>query len=174
MTVRAILPIDHPLLRKMAKPVVRFGPALRRLFDDMFATLHEAGGAGLAGPQVGKVIRLFVAEFEGRRVALCNPVIIHQERESIGTEGCLSLPVFVGLRVKRAASIDIEGQDTQGNKLSLSAEGIFARVLQHEIDHLHGVLFLDHLQDPRDLRAIRTDEVVEARENAPVAAGSSA
>ncbi len=140
----------------------------------MFATLHAAGGVGLAGPQVGKGIRLFVAEFEGQRIALCNPVIIHQEGESIGTEGCLSLPGFVGLRIKRAASIDIEGQDTQGKTLSLSAEGIFARILQHEIDHLHGVLFLDHLQDPRDLRAIRTDEAAEAGENAPMAAGSEA
>ncbi len=171
MTVPTILPIDHPLLRKTARPVRRFGPSLRQMIDDMFETLEATGGVGLAAPQVGKSIQLLVAAFEEQRVALCNPVITAKEGELIGAEGCLSLPGFVGMNIRRAAHIEVEALDPQGTPVAVSAEGMFARILQHEIDHLHGILFLDHLEDPHDLRPIPSDESEEVEVAEPVTSG---
>ncbi|HEX3721964.1 MAG TPA: peptide deformylase [Nitrolancea sp.] len=156
MTSRQILSIDHPLLRKQATPVTRFGPALRRLADDMFETLQAAAGRGLAAPQVGRGIRLFVAEDENEQIALCNPMITLTEGETFGTEGCLSFPGFVGLHIRRAARIEIQAQDLHGAPFQLVAEGYLARVVQHEIDHLDGILFLDHLADLSNLRKLRS------------------
>jgi peptide deformylase len=170
VTERPILPIDHPILRKTAKPVVRFGPSLRKLVDDMFATLNDADGVGLAAPQVGQSIRLLVVDYEEEHLALCNPVITGKTGESIGAEGCLSLPGFVGTRIKRAASVEVEAQDVHGASVRLSAEGMLARILQHEVDHLDGILFLDYLESPGDLCAI-ADEA-ESDLKTPVTAGS--
>ncbi len=158
MAVRSILPFAHPLLRQRAKPVRRFDPALRSLVTDMFETLHAADGAGLAGPQVGQALRVFVAAYEGQRLALVNPEIIAREGEERGPEACLSLPGYVGEDIRRAARIVVKGQDVRGKGLHLTAEGWYARILQHEIDHLDGVLFTDHLDRPGALRAVRATE----------------
>ena len=157
MTKRDILPIDHPLLRKQAKPVSRFGPTLRTLTADMFVTLRAADGSGLAAPQVGQALRLFVAEYDDRQIALCNPVITRAEGETFGAEGCLSFPGFVGLHIRRATHIEVQAQDLRGAPTELVAEGILARIVQHEIDHLNGILFLDHLADLGDLRKLRSN-----------------
>ncbi len=172
VSTHPILPIDHPLLRKVAEPVTEFDQWLRDLADAMFATLHAAEGVGLAGPQIGRGIRLFVAEYEEQRVALCNPVITLKEGESTGAEGCLSLPGFVGIGIQRAEHIEVQGQDLQGQRITMAAEGLWARILQHEIDHLDGILFLDYLEEPGSLRSIHTDELDERAVSEPDPTGS--
>ena len=161
MTVRQILPIDHPILRRPARPINRFGSTLRNLAADMFVTLRAADGSGLAAPQVGQALRLFVAEYDDRQIALCNPVITHAEGETFGAEGCLSFPGFVGLHIRRAARVEVQAQDLRGAPLQLVAEGILARIVQHEIDHLNGILFLDHLATLADLRKLPGDSNVQ-------------
>ncbi len=161
VSARPILPIDHPLLRKVAEPVTEFDQTLHDLAEELFTTLHGADGVGLAAPQIGQCTRLFVAEHEEQRVALCNPVITFKGGESTGAEGCLSLPGFVGIGIKRAERIEVQGQNLDGQTVELAAEGMWARILQHEIDHLEGILFLDYLEGPGNLRRIRTGELDE-------------
>lgn len=159
MAVREILLVGHPLLRKRAKKIHRFDPALRALVDDLFATLGAAGGVGLAGPQIGQALRVFVAEYDGHKVALCNPEIGHAEGEEVGpagwAEGCLRIPGYAGVNIRRAARLLVKGQDSRGKAIRVPAEGWFARILQHELDHLDGILFLDRLERPEDLHAAR-------------------
>jgi peptide deformylase len=158
VAVRTILPIDHPLLRVRTKKIHRFDPALRTLVAELFATLHAAEGAGLAAPQIGQSLRVCVAEYEGQSLALVNPEIVASEGELRDAEGCLSLPGYVGVNIRRAARVVVRYRDPRGRPLRMAAEGYFARILQHEIDHLDGVLFLDHLDHPRDLRALPSDD----------------
>ena len=120
--------------------------------------MHAARGVGLAAPQIAQSIRLFVAEFEDHKVAMVNPEIVKAEGEELGTEGCLSIPGYIGENIRRAEKVVVKGQDVRGKNIRVSAEGWFARVLQHEIDHLDGILFLDRLERPEDLREISEDE----------------
>jgi peptide deformylase len=164
MAIRKIITTENPILRKKAKKVHHFDPSLQKLIDDMFETMHEANGVGLAAPQIALSIRLFVAEFEEPeggphyKVAVFNPEIVKAEGEELGTEGCLSIPGYVGDNIRRAAKVLVKGQDVRGRQIRISAEGWFARILQHEIDHLDGILFLDRLDKPEDLREVRPDE----------------
>jgi peptide deformylase len=153
-------------LRQKAKKIHRFDPSLQKLVDDMFETMHEANGVGLAAPQIAQSIRVFVAEFEDHKVAVFNPEIVKAEGEELGTEGCLSIPGYVGENIRRASKVLVKGQDVRGKPIRVPAEGWFARVLQHEIDHLDGVLFLDRLDDPRDLREVREDDIEENEQTA--------
>ncbi len=149
-----ILPIDHRLLRQQAEPVTCFDASLRELSDALAETLHAADGVGLAAPQVGRSLRLFVAEFRDERFTLCNPLITEREGAMRAAEACLSLPGYIGWNIRRSRRIKVEGQDLSGNPITLEAEGLLARILQHEIDHLDGILFLDHLDNPADLRRV--------------------
>jgi peptide deformylase len=142
--------------------VHRFDASMQKLVDDMFETMHAAHGAGLAAPQIALSIRLFVAEYEENKIALFNPEIIRAEGEEIGPEGCLSIPGYVGENIRRAASVVVKGQDVRGKPVRVRAEGWYARVLQHEIDHLDGILFLDRLDRPEDLREVTQEEFEEA------------
>ena len=161
MAVREILPINDPLLRKKAKEVSRFDPALQRLVADMLETLRDAEGAGLAGPQVGELLRVFVAQDEGTEYVIVNPEIVTAEGAEWGAEACLSLPGYYGDNIRRAAKVMVKGHDARGKALRITADGWFARVLQHEIDHLDGILFLDHLERPGDLRVVRRRDRAE-------------
>jgi peptide deformylase len=161
MTIRKIITTENPILRQKAKKVHHFDPSLQKLVDDMFETMHEANGVGLAAPQIAQSIRVFVAEFEDHKVAVFNPEIVKAEGEEIGTEGCLSIPGYVGENIRRASKVVVKGQDVRGKPIRVNAEGWFARVLQHEIDHVNGILFLDRLDDPRDLREVREDDLEE-------------
>ena len=133
----------------------------------MAALMRDAHGVGLAAPQIALSIRLFVAEFEDHKVAMFNPEIIKAEGEELGTEGCLSIPGYVGDNIRRATSIVVKGQDVRGKPMRVRAEGWFARVLQHEIDHLDGILFLDRLDRPEDLREVLEGEL-EGEEAEPI------
>lgn len=158
MALLTIITAENPILRQKGKKIHRFDPSLQKLADDMFETMHEANGVGLAAPQVAKSIRLFVAEYEENKVAMVNPEIIKAEGEVLGMEGCLSIPGYVGENIRRAEKVVVKGQDMRGKPIKVIAEGWFARVLQHEIDHLDGILFLDRLDRPEDLREVRDDE----------------
>ncbi len=149
MTVRAILTYPDPRLRKKAQPVREFGPELARLVADMADTMYAAPGVGLAAPQIGVSLRVVVIDItpkeEGRDLkVLVNPRILDPEGEIIDTEGCLSV-IEYSAKVKRAAKIRVEAQDLEGRPFSFVAEEWFARVVQHEVDHLDGILYIDRI-----------------------------
>ena len=166
MTTHKIITSENPILRQKAKKVHRFDPSISKLIDDMFETMHAARGVGLAAPQIALSIRVFVAEFEDRKVAMVNPEIIKAEGEELGTEGCLSIPGYVGDNIRRATNVVVKGQDARGKPIKVRADGWFARILQHEIDHLDGILFLDRLDSPEDLREVTEAEFQEAEAEA--------
>lgn len=149
------------MLRTKAKRVSRFDTSLERLINDMWETMREAPGVGLAAPQVGESIRVLVAEYEDEAVALVNPEIIKRsEDEELGTEGCLSIPGYLGDDVARATAITVKARDPKGKEVRVKAEGWFARILQHEIDHLDGVLYTDRI--PADKVRVVTEDDVDA------------
>ncbi|HEU5343489.1 MAG TPA: peptide deformylase [Ktedonobacterales bacterium] len=150
MAKRRILVVDNPnerrILRAKAKKVSRFDAYLERLVSDMWETMREAPGVGLAAPQVGESIRVLVAEYEGEAVALVNPEILKRsEEEELGQEGCLSIPGYLGDDVPRANAVTVKARDPRGKEVRVKAEGWFARILQHEIDHLDGILYTDRI-----------------------------
>lgn len=156
MTVLQIIQPDNPLLRRPAARVNDFGQQLQTLIDDMHETMVEAQGVGLAGPQVAQSLRIIMArapegedhgdaaaEDAGTLYVVANPRIIRRSDEMVsGVEACLSLPGLLG-DVERHESIEIAGQDRQGQPMRLPASGRLARVFQHEIDHLNGILYID-------------------------------
>ena len=148
MAVLRVRKYGDPALRQRALPVGEVTPELRAIIADMTDTMYDEVGIGLAAPQVGISLRLIVvADEEGRSVqALLNPAIVEQGGEAVGEEGCLSIPgVFAP--VTRAAWVKVEARAVDGQPLTINARGLRARVLQHEIDHLDGVLFIDRV-DP--------------------------
>ncbi|MDQ2906529.1 MAG: peptide deformylase [Ktedonobacteraceae bacterium] len=159
MAILKIITSENPILRQKAKKVHRFDASLKKLVNDMFETMHVAHGVGLAAPQLALSIRLFVAEFDEDKVAIFNPEIVKTEGELLGTEGCLSIPGYVGDNIRRAEKVVVKGLNVNGKPIKITGEGWFARVLQHEIDHLDGVLFLDRLDRPEDLREVLDGEI---------------
>ena len=136
-----------PCLRKKSSLVKEVGPGERMLFNAMTETMHQAKGVGLAAPQVGINQRFFVmdvSESHDQPVCLINPEIMHREGEIDESEGCLSVDGTYD-KVKRAAKIRVKAQDVSGQPIELEAEGLLAVCIQHETDHLDGILFIDHL-----------------------------
>ncbi len=133
------------ILRQVCTPVERFNGELRDIFHEMLELMRASDGIGLAGPQVGIPRRLFVCELQEQAFCLANPVITVAEGESWMVEGCLSLP-DVQAEVKRNEQILVKGFDAEGNEKKFRVTGMWARVLQHEIDHLDGVLIIDRGQ----------------------------
>ena len=168
MAIHKIITAENPILRRKAKKIHRFDPSISKLAEDMFETMRAAHGVGLAAPQIAQSLRIFVAEYEDRKVAMVNPEIVKAEGETLGTEGCLSIPGYIGENIRRAEKVVVKGQDVRGKTIKVNAEGWFARVLQHEIDHLDGVLFLDRLDRPEDLREIPEEDEEELKETAVV------
>ncbi len=151
MSVLKIVKYGHPILRQVAQPVTQIDPALKQLVEDMFETMRDADGIGLAGPQVGKSIRLFVVDVtpitEGfPPMTFINPEILSAHGMGPYTEGCLSIP-GVSAEVARPEKVEIRYTDIDGKTVQGVAEGILARVIQHELDHLNGRLFIDYLDE---------------------------
>ncbi len=136
--------LGSPILRQETQPVAGVTDELRRLADDMLETMHAAKGIGLAAPQVGRPERLFVAEVEDRKLVLFNPEIVLAEGTARGEEGCLSIPEVFG-DVDRAARVVMRGLDRDGQSVEVEGTELLGRCMQHELDHLHGKLFLDYL-----------------------------
>jgi peptide deformylase len=171
MAIRKIVTVGEPkepVLHTRAKRVSRFDDTLRKLVDDMWETMREAPGVGLAAPQVGVSLRVLVAEHEGQSAALVNPEIIKASEEQVlGTEGCLSIPGLVGDNVSRAAAVVVKGRDPNGKEIRVRAEGWYARILQHEIDHLDGILYTDRIK-PEDVREATEEDVSSEAEGGEV------
>ncbi len=150
MSVLPIRRFGDPALRQRASETEQVTEIHRRLIEDMIETMRQAPGVGLAGPQVGVLERIFVWEVDERHGAVVNPVIVERSAETVEEEeGCLSLPGLY-YPVERSVRVVVEGRDQDGAPLRLEAHDLLARVCQHEIDHLDGVLFIDHLRE--DLR----------------------
>lgn len=140
---RPVVKIPAPVLRERAEKVERITKKTGFLIDDMIRVLKLANGVGLAAPQLGILERIIVIAPSGEKpLALINPVIVKSEGEQIGQEGCLSIPGLYG-DVARALSVEVEAYDRKGAAIGLELKGMPARIVQHEIDHLDGVLFID-------------------------------
>ncbi|MGB1235761.1 MAG: peptide deformylase [Planktomarina sp.] len=152
MTIRPILIHPDPRLKKLAEPVAHVTDDIRTLAEDMLETMYDAPGVGLAAPQIGVSMRIFVMDcvkedgVEPRPMALINPSVTWASEElSTYEEGCLSIPEQYG-DVKRPAEVEVTWTDTQGAQQTEKFEGLWATCAQHEIDHLDGKLFIDHLK----------------------------
>lgn len=149
MTIQKIIEYPEPLLRLKAREVANFDETLSVLIEDMAETMFDAPGIGLAAPQVAQSLRLIVVDTtqpgeDKQFMALVNPEIVEHEGEQIDEEGCLSVPELTA-NVKRCKKITVRYQTAEGVTKELTSEDRFAVVLQHEIDHLNGILFIDHL-----------------------------
>jgi peptide deformylase len=145
MPVLNVRRYGDPILRQKAQPVEAVTPEIRKTLADMLETMYHQVGIGLAAPQVGIGLRIILADDgpRGPRV-LINPVIVERRGVVRGEEGCLSIPGFFG-EVERSEWVRVEALDAEGLSLAFEAKGLQARVIQHEMDHLDGVLFIDHL-----------------------------
>lgn len=148
----AILPLSYhpdPVLRQKAKRVKNIDNSLQKLIDDMIETLHAVSGVGLAAPQVGVSLRLAVIELpppdNSGPIVLVNPKIISRSGEAMVEEGCLSLPGFRG-QLNRPLQITVKARDRHGKEIRIKGEGLLAEALEHELDHLNGILYIDHLK----------------------------
>lgn len=171
MAIREVLTAEHPILRQKAKKVKRVDASIQKLIDEMFDSMHAARGLGLAAPQIGVSLRVFVIEmpkddtdetveaqprekrrvqYSGERIVFINPEIVTAEGEQVGEEGCLSIPGYVGI-VRRAQKVIVKGLNRNGKEIKLTGEDLLARAFQHEIDHLNGILFTDRIEKPEDL-----------------------
>ncbi len=140
-----IVKFGDDLLRKVCRPVDQITPRILTLLDDMAETMHEANGCGLAAPQVGILRRIAVVEVEeGKLIELINPRIIAYAGEQQESEGCLSIPGKWGITV-RPEHVTVRAMNREGKSFDLSGSGLLARALCHEIDHLDGKLFIDHV-----------------------------
>lgn len=144
MSILDIHVLGSPILRAETKVVSEVTDEVRRLADDMFDTMYAAKGIGLAAPQVGRTERLTVVDVEDQRYALVNPEIVWEEGSERAEEGCLSIPDIYG-DVDRAQRVLVRALDLEGKPFEIEATDLLARCLQHEIDHLHGRLFIDYL-----------------------------
>ncbi|MGL1930821.1 MAG: peptide deformylase [Desulfotalea sp.] len=154
MSIKKIYTYPEPILREKTKPITDFDTDFTSLTVDMVDTMYDAPGIGLAAPQIGLAIKLIVVDTTPREdrdddearthLVMANPEIIEAEESQIDEEGCLSLPELTS-NVKRHRKIKVKFQDIEGKECNIIAEDRFAVVLQHEIDHINGILFLDHL-----------------------------
>lgn len=172
MAIRPVLTMENLVLRQKARKVSAFGPALQRLVDDMLETMRDEPGIGLAANQIGVPQRVIVVELpqdeedpqSGKTYAVANPKIVRASREQEEMEeGCLSVPGLVG-DVWRSVEVTVTGQDVHGKRIRIKASDLLARVFQHEIDHLNGILFIDRIESPDKIRHIVRPEEAETGE----------
>ncbi len=168
MAVLTVRKYGDPILRRRAEPVSEVTPEIRAILHDMIDTMYCEVGVGLAAPQVGISLRLMVVDDEKGRGprALVNPEIVDQGGRVVAEEGCLSIPgIFAP--VARAEWVRLEAQDEEGQPVTVETKGLYARVIQHEMDHLDGVLFIDRLDPVRRDRIKRAIKKEGLREDAP-------
>ncbi len=157
----AILPIrivPDPILRQKSKRVRIIDGSIHKLINDMLETMRSAPGVGLSAPQVGVPLRVAVISLpEQEDITLINPQIVRRRGERLVDEGCLSIPGYIG-QVKRSVSVTIKGRDRNGKEIRIKANDLLAQVLEHEINHLNGVLYIDHLEGMDKPRKIEPGE----------------
>jgi peptide deformylase len=174
MATRKVILLGDERLRQKAKKVKQFTPNLKKLAQDMLETMRACQGVGLAGPQIGVMQRIFVAEIplpedenvephpqSGRTYILINPEIVNASDKLVeGQEGCLSIPNWQGL-VERPEWVEIRAQNIEGHKIKLKVDDLLARIFMHEMDHLDGVLYIDHIKDSEKLWQIEPEDQTE-------------
>ena len=157
MTIRTMRYLPDPVLRQKAKRVSTIDSSIQRLIDDMVETIQQANGVGLAAPQVGVSLRVVLLQMPGEEpIAIVNPKIVKRTGEQEVTEGCLSIPGYAG-EIKRSVSVTVKGQDRQGKAIRLKGTGLMAQALEHELDHLNGILYVDHLESQDKLHKIEPE-----------------
>lgn len=157
MAILSLTMMDNPVLHQKAKRVRKIGGSIQKLVDDMIETMHHIGGAGLAAPQVGVSLQVVVIELPGEDViTLINPEVVKSWGERDVTEGCLSLPGYRG-EIKRSESVTVKGRDRYGKQIRLKADGLLAQALEHEIDHINGVVYVDHLESVDNLYQVEPE-----------------
>jgi len=158
MAIISIRVVPDPVLRQKSKRVSSIDGSIHRLIGNMIETMHDAPGVGLAAPQVGIPLRVIVIGLpEQEDIALINPQIVRRSGERLVNEGCLSIPGYMG-EIKRAEAVTVKGRDPSGKEIRIKADELLAQALEHEIDHLNGVLYIDHLESMDKLRKIEPEE----------------
>jgi len=178
MVLRRILTAEEPILRTKTKKVRDFDAALGRLLEDMVETMRDAPGVGLAANQVGVPLQVAVIELEEKVTELINPQIVRSSGEQVDWEGCLSIPGYVAEGTRRE-KVTVKARDRHGKEFRVKGEGLMARALQHELDHLNGHLYIDHLESLEELVRVsessgddqETDEEMEGEAEEETAAG---
>ena len=151
------------VLRRKAKRVPTVDKSIRRLIDDMLATMQEEDGVGLAAPQIGVPLRVAVIQMpEEEPIVLVNPEIVKRAGEREVTEACLSVPGYAG-DIKRSVSVTVKGWDRTGKAIRIKATGLKAQALEHELDHLNGILFIDHIESSDKLHRVEAETEAEAK-----------
>ena len=157
----AIIPIrvvPDPVLRQKSKRVRSIDGSIYKLIDNMIETMHAAPGVGLAAPQVGTLLRVIVIGIpEQEDIAIINPEIVRRKGERLVNEGCLSLPGYIG-QVTRAITVTVKGRDQNGKEIRIKADELLAQALEHEINHINGILYIDQLVGMDKPRKIEPDE----------------
>lgn len=161
MALRPIVTAEDPILRERTKKVSSYDASLHRLLVDMLETMRDAPGVGLAANQVAVPLQVAVIEIDGKLTELVNPQIVKSSGVQLDWEGCLSIPGYVA-EVGRAAKVTVKARDRHGREFRIKGEELLARALQHEIDHLNGTLYIDHLDSLEEL--VRVAEHLEEGE----------
>ncbi len=154
MAIKKIRKIGDPFLRGKSKNVGKIDSKLLGLVNDMIDTLNNEGGVGLSAPQIGITRRVIIVNFDDKIRTFINPEIeVLDDKKIESDEGCLSIYSIKGFCVKRFPRVKVKAKDLEGNDITLVAEDLLARIFQHEIDHLNGILYIDHL-DPKSKREL--------------------
>jgi peptide deformylase len=157
MSVHAIRVLPDPALRQKAKKISKIDKSIQHLIDDMIETMRAASGVGLAANQIGVPLKIAVIEIPGEDVmVLVNPEIIKREGERIIAEACLSIPGYQG-EIKRSVCVKVKARDRQGHNIRVKGEELLAQALEHEIDHLNGVLYIDRVEEPEKLHRLEPE-----------------
>jgi peptide deformylase len=166
MSVLPIVTLGDPRLRLAGEPVDSFGKYLHELLDDLTDTMRHAPGVGLAAPQLGVALQACVVEVDGSLHELVNPRIVRAAGDERDLEGCLSIPGFAAY-VTRRERVWVVAQNRLGRKVKVAGSGLLSRALQHEIDHLHGKLYIDYLESMAELIPVSSEEDDEEEGSAP-------
>jgi len=159
MAILKVLTVPEPILRQKSKRVRNIDGSIRKLAADMIETMHAASGVGLAAPQVGVPWRVIVIGMPGEEdFVLINPEVVRRSGERLVTEGCLSVPGYFG-EIQRAQRVTVKGKDLSGKETRIKAEELLAQALEHEIDHLNGVLYIDHLESSDKLHKVEPEVI---------------
>jgi len=146
MAILALRHLPDSVLRRKARRVPTIDHSILQLINDMIETLQQANGVGLAAPQVGIPLRIIVLQMPGEKpIAIINPEVVKRTGELEVSEACFSVPGYTG-EIKRSVSVMVKGRDQQGKTLRLKATGLMAQALEHELDHLNGILYIDHIE----------------------------
>lgn len=158
MAVLEIRTLPDPVLRRKAKRVTTIDGSIQKLIDDMIDTLRAVHGTGLAAPQIGVSLRIAVIGISEKEViTLINPEIVRREGVRVVEEGCLSYPGYYG-EIKRSEVVKVKAQNRQGKQFRLRGEGLLAHALEHETDHLNGILYIDHVESPDKLWKVTSQD----------------